>query len=431
MSEAEKPVVIGRGVVKTFKDFWGRDKVKALRGIDIEIPRGSIFGLLGPNGAGKSTLIKVILGHLYPTSGQISVLGADPRDVETKFKIGYLPERSYLYKNLTAEETLKYFGEILNLSKAQIKSRSEQLLEMVGLQNARKRFVGEFSHGMTRRMGLAQALLNDPEFIILDEPTAGLDPIGCREVKDLIIALGQRGKTVLLTSHLLADVGDVCDDIMTIFGGVVQSQGKIDELLADTRRMKMEFPAVDEATLQEIEALLHSKKIPRSEIHLSSPKQSLENYFLDIVNASSGRQETAGAQKGKGVAAYLRASISEKPKVVAQIEESKLVERKKAVQLQSKVVEEKIIPLEVKKQESVVTVEKKVEALIEVQCEKKSVAEKKVEPVAVIPLEKEVVGEQSVIPLAHVEDEIVQIEDFGDDDEDEELDTDLLDDLSL
>ena len=202
MSEEQELVVAGQDVVKTFKDFWGRDKVKALKGVDIKIRKGSVFGLLGPNGAGKSTLIKLILGHLYPSSGRIAVFGKDPRDVNIKFQIGYLPERSYLYKNLTAEETLSYFGEILNLSKEQIKNRTDQLLEMVGLQHSKKRFVGEFSHGMTRRMGLAQALLNDPDFVILDEPTAGLDPVGCREVKDLIITLGKRGKTVLLTRSL-------------------------------------------------------------------------------------------------------------------------------------------------------------------------------------------------------------------------------------
>jgi len=311
MSEEKQNVVVGRGLVKTFKDFWGRDKVKAIRGIDIDIKQGSIFGLLGPNGAGKSTLIKLILGHLYPSSGRLSVLGQDPRNVETKFKIGYLPERSYLYKNLTAEETLRYFGEILNLSSDQIKNRSEQLLEMVGLQNARKRFVGEFSHGMTRRMGMAQALLNDPDFVILDEPTAGLDPVGCREVKDLIITLGQRGKTVLLTSHLLADVEDVCNELMMIFGGTVQSQGKVGELLADTKRLKIEFPAVDAQTLEQVKQVL-KPKVGLDEIRVSSPKQSLENYFLNFVSTSSTKQETAGAQKGLGVAGYLKANTEKK-----------------------------------------------------------------------------------------------------------------------
>ena len=307
MPDKIEAAVLGEGIVKTFKDFWGRDKVKALRGVDIVIPKGSVFGLLGPNGAGKSTLIKLILGHLYPTSGRLSVLGKDPRDVENKFKIGYLPERSYLYKNLTAEETLYYFGEILNLSKDQIKSRGDQLLEMVGLQNAKKRYVGEFSHGMTRRMGMAQALLNDPDFIILDEPTAGLDPVGCREVKDLIITLGKRGKTVLLTSHLLADVEDTCDELLTVYGGTVQSKGKVGELLADTNRVKVEFPADCGVNLKTLHEELKSKA--KGMFSISSPKQSLEQYFLNIVNKSNKTHETAGAQQGKGVAGYLKAGI--------------------------------------------------------------------------------------------------------------------------
>ena len=302
-------VVKGEGLVKTFKDFWGRDKVKAIRGVDIVIPKGAVFGLLGPNGAGKSTLIKLILGHLYPTSGRLSVLGEDPRNVEIKYKIGYLPERSYLYKNLTAEETLYYFGEILNLSKDQIKSRSGQLLEMVGLQNAKKRYVGEFSHGMTRRMGLAQALLNDPDFIILDEPTAGLDPVGCREVKDLIITLGKRGKTILLTSHLLADVEDTCDELLMMYGGTVQSKGKVDELLADTNRIKVEFPADKGIDLKTIEKEISNKS--KGQFSITSPRQSLEQYFLSVVNKSHKSKETSGAQQGAGVADYLKAGVED------------------------------------------------------------------------------------------------------------------------
>ena len=360
MSEQEA-VVRGEGVIKTFKDFWGRDKVKALRGVDIVIPKGSVFGLLGPNGAGKSTLIKLILGHLYPTNGRLSVMGKDPRDVEIKFKIGYLPERSYLYKNLTAEETLYYFGEILNLSKEQIKSRSDQLLEMVGLQNAKKRYVGEFSHGMTRRMGMAQALLNDPDFIILDEPTAGLDPVGCREVKDLIITLGKRGKTVLLTSHLLADVEDTCDEIMMIYGGTVQSQGKIENLLADTDRVKVEFPANMGVDVKALKDELDRKT--NNSVKVSSPKQSLEQYFLNIVNKGSATQETAGAQQGKGVADYLKSGMSkevESPIVtpIPKVEELP----PKAVKSQEAPIPDKALNSEEKPSEPLPVVEKLDEA---------------------------------------------------------------------
>ncbi|WDE95947.1 ATP-binding cassette domain-containing protein [Lentisphaera profundi] len=302
----EEFVIKGAGLQKTFKDFWGRPKVKAIQNIDITVPKGSIFGLLGPNGAGKSTLLKIILGHLYPTAGRIQVLGKDPRDVKIKQKMGYLPERSYLYKNLTATETLHYFGEILGLDKKQIKSRTEQLLEMVGLKNAIHRQVGQFSHGMTRRMGLAQALLNDPELLILDEPTAGLDPVGCREVKDLILTLGQRGKTILLTSHLLADVEDVADDLLMLFGGSVQASGKAKSLLQDQDKTRLEFPNVSKATLQKTLASLKTE-LPSTSINITSPNQSLEDYFLNLVRTSTAKGEsTSGASAGSGVADYLK-----------------------------------------------------------------------------------------------------------------------------
>jgi ABC-2 type transport system ATP-binding protein len=300
----EKLVVRGQGLAKTFKDFWGREKVAALRGVDIEVAEGQIFGLLGPNGAGKSTLIKLILGHLYPTNGRLSVLGKSPRDVSIKQRMGYLPERSQLYKQLTADETLRYFGELLGLGKAQIAGRSEQLLEMVGLSGARKRRVGEFSHGMGRRLGLAQALLNDPDFLILDEPTAGLDPIGCREVKDLIITLGKRGKTVLLTSHLLADVEDVCDRAMILFGGKVQANGELGELLKNRSRVRLEFPSVSDATLDKAKAALASE-VPEVDLKVGSPTESLEQYFLRMVADKQG-EATAGARMGKGVAEFLQ-----------------------------------------------------------------------------------------------------------------------------
>ncbi len=306
-TDTEKnPVIGGIGLEKTFKDFWGRKKVAALKNVDITVKDGSVFGLLGPNGAGKSTLIKLILGHLYPTRGRLSVLGKSPRDVSIKQRIGYLPERSYLYANLTAAETLSYFGAILDLSKDQIASRSAQLLEMVGLETVRNRRIGEFSHGMTRRMGLAQALLNDPELLILDEPTAGLDPVGCREVKDLIVTLGKRGKTILLTSHLLADVEDVCDEILLLYGGTVQSCGSVTDLLQDHEKTCLEFPKVSEQALASAMNIL-TEEIPRDSVSVSSPSESLEAHFLKVVAKSNAEnRETAGARMGKGVAEYLQ-----------------------------------------------------------------------------------------------------------------------------
>ncbi|MBR2723191.1 MAG: ABC transporter ATP-binding protein, partial [Lentisphaeria bacterium] len=212
--KTDSNVVSAIGLTKVFKDFWGRPKAKAVNDIDFEIKKGEVIGLLGPNGSGKSTTVKMILGLLYPTAGQLSVLGRSPQAVESKKEIGYLPEESYLYKYLTAEETLDFFGSLFDLSKEERERRIEQLLDMVGMSHARRRRVGEFSKGMARRIGLAQAMINDPEFLILDEPTSGLDPLGCKEVKDLILMLKKRGKTVLVTSHLLSDVEDVCDRVI-------------------------------------------------------------------------------------------------------------------------------------------------------------------------------------------------------------------------
>jgi len=204
--QSPETVIAVRGLTKVFKDFWGRPKARAVDGVDFEVRRGEVFGLLGPNGSGKSTTIKMLLGLLHPTKGVIEVFGQSPRDVKTKARIGYLPEESYLYRYLDARETLDFFGNLFTLPREERQRRSAQLLDMVGLTGARTRAVGEYSKGMQRRIGLAQALINDPDLVILDEPTAGLDPIGCREVKDLIVAMARRGKTVILSSHLLSDV---------------------------------------------------------------------------------------------------------------------------------------------------------------------------------------------------------------------------------
>src|SRR5262245_58058401 len=197
-------------LTKIYKDFWGRDKVTALDGLDLTIQRGEVFGLLGPNGSGKSTAIKLLLGLIFPTRGTAQVLGAPAGSTYINEKIGFLPEESYLYRFLNGEETLKFYGRLFKIPSKDLKKRVPALLDIVGLdEKARKRKLREYSKGMARRIGLAQALINNPELIMLDEPTTGLDPIGTREMKDLILDLKKQGKTVLLCSHLLADVQDV------------------------------------------------------------------------------------------------------------------------------------------------------------------------------------------------------------------------------
>jgi ABC-2 type transport system ATP-binding protein len=299
-------VVSIRGLTKVFKDFWGRPKARAVDDVSFEVRRGEVFGLLGPNGSGKSTTVKLMLGLLYPTKGHIEVFGHSPRHVATKARIGYLPEESYLYRYLNSHETLDFFGNLFHLPRADRADRSEQLLEMVGLGQTRTRAVGEFSKGMQRRIGLAQALINDPDLVILDEPTAGLDPIGCREVKDLIVALARRGKTVILSSHLLSDVEDVCDRVVIYYGGKIQAMGTLNELLATPDAIRITTPALSRETTERVLELIR-KDVSQDKVRIDTPTQNLESYFLDVVQkARKAAAETSGAISGARVAAYLR-----------------------------------------------------------------------------------------------------------------------------
>jgi len=240
------------------------------------------------------------------------VFGHSPRHVQTKARIGYLPEESYLYRYLNSRETLNFFGNLFELSKADRDSRSEQLLDMVGLGKTQTRAVGEFSKGMQRRIGLAQALINDPDLIILDEPTAGLDPIGCREVKDLILALARRGKTVILSSHLLSDVEDVCDRVVIYYGGKIQAMGTLKELLAKPDSVRITTPVLPRETLEQVLAVIR-RDIAGGEVRVDNPTQNLESYFLDVVAKARAAQETSGAQSGAQVAAYLQAGPGDRP----------------------------------------------------------------------------------------------------------------------
>src|SRR6059058_3312937 len=256
---ANDVIVAVRGLTKVFKDFWGRPKARAVDNVDFEVRPGEVFGLLGPNGSGKSTTVKLLLGLLYPTKGHIEVFGHSPRHVAIKSRIGYLPEESYLYRYLNSVETLDFFGSLFDLPNNERQRRAEQLLEMVGLNQVRRRMVGEFSKGMQRRIGLAQALINDPDLVILDEPTSGLDPIGCREVKDLILALARRGKTVILSSHLLADVEDVCNRVVIYYGGKIQAMGTMEELLASPDSVRITAPALSRETIEKVLAIIRSE----------------------------------------------------------------------------------------------------------------------------------------------------------------------------
>ena len=227
-------------------------------------------------------------------------------------RIGYLPEESYLYRYLNSRETLDFFGNLFHLSPAERRQRTEQLLDMVGLGKTQTRAVGEFSKGMQRRIGLAQALINDPDLIILDEPTAGLDPIGCREVKDLIVALARRGKTVILSSHLLSDVEDVCDRVVIYYGGKIQAAGTLKDLLAEPDTLRITTPVLPRETLEKVLAIIR-QDVATGEVRVDNPTQNLESYFLDVVANARAANETSGAQSGARVAEYLRGGVEAQP----------------------------------------------------------------------------------------------------------------------
>lgn len=298
-------VVTVRGLTKVFRDFWGRPKARAVDNVDFTVRRGEVFGLLGPNGSGKSTTVKLLLGLLRPDRGFIEVFGRPPTHVLTKERIGYLPEESYLYRYLDSAETLEFFGNLFHLRSEERRLRITQLLEMVGLNQVRRRTVGEFSKGMQRRIGLAQALINDPDLVILDEPTSGLDPIGCREVKDLILALARRGKTVILSSHLLADVEDVCDRVVIYYGGRIQAMGTLKELLTRPDRLRITTPVLSRQTLERVLEVLRAE-VPPDQVRIENPTQNLESLFLQVVERAKQTEETSGATSGARVAAYLR-----------------------------------------------------------------------------------------------------------------------------
>ena len=256
---SDEIIIEAVGLSKIFKDFWGRPKAKAVNGIDFQVKKGEVFGLLGPNGSGKSTTIKMLLGLLYPTRGALQIFDKSPRDVKTKQRIGYLPEDTYLYKYLTAGETVDFFGSLFQLPADERKKRTQQLLEMVGLKMPANAPSENSPKGMARRIGLAQALVNDPDLIILDEPTSGLDPVGCRDVKNLILELKNRGKTVILSSHLLADVEDVVDRVIVLYGGKVQAEGTIDKLLTVDEKTKIVTPHLKKETLDRVLKILNEE----------------------------------------------------------------------------------------------------------------------------------------------------------------------------
>ena len=277
-------------LTKAYKSFWGRRKILALDKLNIAIQKGEIFGLLGPNGSGKTTTLKLLLGLITPTDGRAYVLGKSTNDVAIKSKIGFLPEESCFYRFLNADETLDFYGQLFRIPGKERKLRINRLVEQAGLEFARKRPLRQYSKGMLRRIGIAQALINDPDLVILDEPTSGLDPIGTRETKDIILALKERGKTVLLCSHLLSDVQDICDRVAILDKGKLQLAGTIDELLSSKNVVEVLIRNLPDEAIIEVETFIKEKK--GEVISIKNSSGTLEDLFLKIHAANISNSKT-------------------------------------------------------------------------------------------------------------------------------------------
>ena len=286
---AQDVVVETRNLTKVSRDFWGRKKKTALNALDLKIYKGEIFGLLGPNGSGKTTTIKLLLGLLFPTAGDAYVFGEPAAKVEKNEKIGYLPEESYLYRFLNAEETLDFYGRLFDIPAETRRKRAAELIETVGLGSDKKRILKEYSKGMRQRIGLAQALINDPQLVILDEPTSGLDPLGTRWMKDLIKDLRDKGKTVLMCSHRLDDVQDVCDRIAILYNGDLQELGAVSKLVEDAARLEVRAKQVRESPELKAELEAVFRKHGGELEMVGHPTTTLEELFLKIVEESKKR----------------------------------------------------------------------------------------------------------------------------------------------
>jgi ABC-2 type transport system ATP-binding protein len=300
MTDHNSEAVRTENLTKVYKDFWGRPKVTALDSLDLTIHRGEVFGLLGPNGSGKSTTIKLLLDLIFPTRGRARIFGRSPSDPDIKERIGFLPEESYLYRFLNGEETLHFYGRLFKIPRKELNRRVPELLDVVGLDaKARKRKLREYSKGMARRIGLAQALINNPDLILLDEPTTGLDPIGTREMKDLIVSLKKQGKTVLLCSHLLADVQDVCDRIIILFGGRTQTLGKVQDLLQVRDITQIQTQGLDEAQLEELRSFV--RRLSPGGVQITHPTTTLEDLFIRVIreNNPNTQKISAGASSAQ------------------------------------------------------------------------------------------------------------------------------------
>jgi len=283
-------------LTKIFPVPLRRERVVAVQDLSLRVDHGEVYGLLGPNGSGKSTTLKILLGLVTATRGTTCVFGEDSSSVRSRRDVGFLPENPYFYKFLTGAETIRFFGKLSGLGGDALEARVAELLELVGLTDAASRRVGSYSKGMLQRIGLAQALVQDPGLLVLDEPTAGVDPVGSREIRDLILELKARGKTVLLCSHLLSQVQEVCDRVGILARGRLVREGRVGDLLSigDRNEIVVENAAPEQlARLQE-----EAERLGIRIVSTGRARTTLENLFLDAIEP--GQSPDAGSGRARG-----------------------------------------------------------------------------------------------------------------------------------
>ncbi len=276
-----EPAVAVRLLTKVFRSSFRRTPVVAVQDVTLQVERGETYGLLGPNGSGKSTTLKAILGLVTPTEGSVSLFGRDSREVASRQRVGFLPESPYFHRFLDGRETLHFYGRLCGLTGAKLKARADELLHLVGLEDASERRLRGYSKGMLQRIGLAQALIHDPDLVVLDEPTAGVDPAGTRVLRDLILELKARGKTVLLSSHLLGQVQEVCDRVGILAQGRLVREGTLKELVARRDRTHLLLEDATPAFLRQVETA--ARKAGVTIVEQRPAETSLEDLFLEAT----------------------------------------------------------------------------------------------------------------------------------------------------
>jgi len=287
------PALELRGLVKDFAVGLRGVKLRAVDRLDLRVGRGEVYGLLGPNGSGKSTTIKIVLGLLEPTAGRCEIFGLPSARVEARRGVGYLPESPYFYRHLTGRELVRFYGRICGLGGAALKRRVAEVIAWVGLEEAADRRVGTYSKGMLQRIGLAQALVHDPELVILDEPTAGVDPVGSAAISELILRLKAQGKTVLISSHLLAQIEDICDRIAILDRGRLVLEGAVRDLVGRADRQALVVDRLPDSELAELQAWLQARGHAAATVEV--PRERLDRVFLERVGRGSPAKQEGGS----------------------------------------------------------------------------------------------------------------------------------------